>query len=89
MILGFKHLKVNHTYNFVDPDTGAHTQNIERNWRDARANIPRYGRREENMSSHIAEYFFRRLLDDHQLRLHAFFSTLKTIYEDIVDKQSN
>jgi len=28
----FQHLTVNHTYNFVDPQTGAHTQNIIRLW---------------------------------------------------------
>ena len=27
---GFQHFKVNHRYKFVDADTGAHTQNIER-----------------------------------------------------------
>jgi len=37
----FLHLQVNHTYNFIDPETGAHTQNIERMWREVRATIPR------------------------------------------------
>lgn len=27
---GFQHYTVNHTYNFIDSNTGAHTQNIER-----------------------------------------------------------
>lgn len=35
----YNHLTVNHTYNFVDPDTGAHTNNIEREWRDVRSMV--------------------------------------------------
>ncbi|XP_032669691.1 uncharacterized protein LOC116843409 [Odontomachus brunneus] len=45
---GFQHLTMNHSYNFVDPETGAHTQHIERVWREVRANIPRYGTREDH-----------------------------------------
>jgi len=37
----FVHLTVNHTYNFVDPDTGANTENVERMWREVRGTIPR------------------------------------------------
>lgn len=29
---GYMHATVNHKYNFVDPTTGTHTQNIERMW---------------------------------------------------------
>lgn len=32
----FKHQTVNYTYNFVDPTTDAHTQNIERLWGSAK-----------------------------------------------------
>ena len=40
--MGFGHLKVNHTYNFVDPQTGAHTQNIENLWKNTKQRNKRH-----------------------------------------------
>lgn len=57
---GYKHATVNHLYNFVDPDSGAHTQNIERAWRDTRGNIPRYGTRTKHYAGYLAEFLFKR-----------------------------
>ena len=34
--MGYAHLTVNHTYEFVDPITGAHTQNVENSWKNAK-----------------------------------------------------
>ena len=33
---GFQHIKVDYRYNFVDANTGVHTQNIERLWGSAK-----------------------------------------------------
>lgn len=38
----YTHRTVNYHANFVNPETGVHTQNIERFWKDMRANIPRW-----------------------------------------------
>ena len=38
---GYNHLTVNHSLNFVDPDTGAHTQHIDNTRWGIKRNIPR------------------------------------------------
>ena len=44
---GYTHEIVNQSQHFLDPISGAYTQNIERKWRDARAQVPKYGRRDK------------------------------------------
>ena len=41
---GYTHEVVNHSQHFVDLETGAYTQNIERQWQDARSLVPKYSR---------------------------------------------
>ncbi|XP_065096796.1 uncharacterized protein [Paramisgurnus dabryanus] len=40
--LGYKHLTVNHSENFVDPQTGCHTQHIERAWLAIKSQVSRF-----------------------------------------------
>jgi len=47
---GFVHESVNHSKNFIDPQSGAHMQNTERTWREVRGGIPRFGRSEKHMA---------------------------------------
>ena len=37
------HYAVNHSENFVDPDTGAHTQTVEGFWRQCKSYLPSFG----------------------------------------------
>ncbi|GFT77566.1 nucleic-acid-binding protein from transposon X-element [Trichonephila clavipes] len=41
---GFNHLTFNHSLNFVDPDTGTHTNTIEITWRHVKSRFPQHNR---------------------------------------------
>ena len=62
---GYNHLTVNHSQNFVDPLTGAHTQTIESIWGALKQFLRRIGR---NLGPHIeeymAEFLYRRCYSD-------------------------
>ena len=48
---GSVHLTVNHSLNFVDPDTSAHTQGIENRWWCVKRGLPRTGTSKELFES--------------------------------------
>ncbi|KAJ8969193.1 hypothetical protein NQ317_000763 [Molorchus minor] len=51
----FIYLTVNHSQHFVDPETGAHTQNIKRTWREVKSKIPRYSTSKAHYEGYLAE----------------------------------
>jgi len=61
---GYDHHVVNHRYNFVDPVTGAHTQNVERLWGSAKwGNKRRRGTQRDFLSSYLSEFMWRTKLN--------------------------
>ena len=54
-IAGYVHQSLNHSENFVDPDTGAHTQGIERAWLDAKGWYKSYRGNKVYLQSHLDE----------------------------------
>lgn len=77
---GFTHLTVNHSINFVDPDTKAHTQNIERLWRDLKDDLPKYGRSKEHFLGYLAEFLFKKKFSNNADRIHEFFMAMGKLY---------
>jgi transposase-like protein len=74
----YHHLSVNHSLNFVDPETGAHTQKIESTWRDAKVRSKRHFGTSRNMlDSYLCEFMWRKRLRDK--------CPFETILNDIVN----
>lgn len=56
------HKAVNHTQNFVDPVTGAHTNNVENFWNNAKAkNKAMSGTTQEMLPSYLDEFMWRQI----------------------------
>jgi len=73
---GFVHESVNHSKNFIGPQSGAHIRNIERTWREVRGGVPRFGCSEKHMAGHLAEFLFKRKYPNYPERVHAFFTAV-------------
>ena len=77
---GYEHAKVNHRYHFVDPETGAHTQNIERVWGPAKwRNKHRRGTARHHLDSYLAEFMWRQQANDDNA-LDALLDAMKTYW---------
>ncbi|XP_071576882.1 uncharacterized protein [Temnothorax nylanderi] len=77
--LNYQHETVNHKKNFIDPTTGAYTQNIERLWREMRAAIPRYGTRTYHYQAYLAEFMFKKYYKFNE-RIDSFFQIMSKAY---------
>ena len=56
----YAHETVNHSQNFVNPENGVHTQNVENLWRNLKLKFKRMlGVHANHIESHIDEFLWR------------------------------
>ena len=56
---GYIHGTVNHSIEFINSETGDHTQSIESTWRAVKKSLPRSGSTKGMYDSYFAEFIFR------------------------------
>ena len=56
---GYIHGVVNHSIEFLNSDTGDHTQTIESTWRAVKRSLPRSGTVKDFYDSYFAEFIFK------------------------------
>ena len=78
---GYIHGTVNHSIEFVNSETGDHTQTIESTWRAVKRSLPRSGTRKPFYQSYFLEFLFRRrYFVDGTDWFATFMDKVKTVY---------
>ncbi|XP_071093641.1 uncharacterized protein [Haliotis cracherodii] len=85
--IGYTHQTVNHSLNFKDPETGAHTNTIESTWRAVKnCAIPSSGTQKSLYDSYFVEYIFRKkYLSGAPDKFLAFLDAVKRVYTPTLD----
>ncbi|XP_005113250.1 uncharacterized protein LOC101852594 [Aplysia californica] len=77
---GFRHLTVNHTENFVDPHTGAHTNTIESTWWAVKKSLRSSHTQKQHFAAHLAEYIWHRQNADAKCKFVRFLKEISKVY---------
>ena len=73
------HFAVNHTKNYVDPETGAYTQTVEGMWNHCKQFMPSFGMKPRDLHTYIGTFLWTRYCK--QRRLDMFMHILKCAAE--------
>ena len=77
----FEHLTVNHSLNFVDPQTGAYTQNIECLWWQIKCQLPDTFSKHHLLYLHLSEYMWHHMKPKHCDLFYEFLVSIGKYYK--------
>jgi hypothetical protein len=79
---GYNHMTVNHSLNFVDPHTGAHTQNIENTWMRFKKKVKSHGLNtaDNDRYDYLQEFMWRNQFGNRTQVLFNLWSQIAAIY---------
>ena len=77
---GYQHRTVNHSENFVDPESGVHTNLIESTWWTIKRSLPSSHTKKEHFAAHLAEYIWRRQHSKDACLFTSFVNEIVKIY---------
>ena len=78
--LGFVHKTVNHSQNFVDPESGAHTNTIESTWWAVKRHLRSSHTQKDYFVGHLAEYCWHRKHAGSQCKFLDFLADIARLY---------
>jgi len=85
---GFEHLKVNHSLNFVDLDSGTNTNTIESTWRALKKSLSKYGTVKSLYDTYFSQYCARKkYIHGSEDPFLEFLKLIKCIYNPETRKQ--
>ena len=64
---------VNHSENYVNPNTGAHTQTVEGLWRHCKDFLPNFGMKPKDLGSYVRQFMWHRYAKQRKLDMFLFF----------------
>ena len=67
------HFPVNHSQNYVNPETGAHTQTVEGVWRHCKDFLPSFGLKPKDLHTYIGTFMWYRYCKERKLDMFKHF----------------
>lgn len=76
----FQQLTVNHSYKFLDMESGVHPDSVEQHWREVKQRVPMIGRKKKPFVGYLATSMFKMRFPDSKKRFHVLIKEIAKLY---------